>query len=477
MRPTHLLRALPLVLLASACPLADEVDGGPSDLPEVLSLDVASSGRGPVALTATLASDASLLLELEFDSGAGFEPATLFEAVSWIAEPSAGEVAVRLIWDSFSDVDDDRSVELRLSMVDSGGRQPLDRTATLSVTNDPDNTRLVLAPKPIGEFPGGGISNVNTKVALLQLASDGTLSDSGNELEVGVGPEKAVFAPGRDLAVVLNGNGSDGNLSILDVDGLSATVRGAVLDLAPASIHDVAAAPDGEHLFAVAGAGTELNQLVEIDLADRLPAVTRSVDLASVSQCVAVSPRGDLVALGRHGGDDKILEIYDRSSLSVVGSLRFDAMLCGGLRFDASGRWLVSADEYGTNQITLIDVADPTAPLLADLVTDLTAAFQGIFHPDSTALAVSTLNGNSVVPYSISPDGQLSAGTEVSGGLPLAAEMDMIVRGQRRGLILVSALTLVVAVQLEADGSASKGATLDLGSGSENSVEGLAIAP
>ncbi|MFH1807131.1 MAG: hypothetical protein ABIJ09_00195 [Pseudomonadota bacterium] len=467
--------AVGLALLLVACPDPGlDVDAGTG--PTLVLLEAPSPARGPLRVHLIVETTRALSLGLDVDSGSGSGPATLFEAASDLPtpDPSAGRIEVTLIWDSVSDVDGDAPVQLRARWSAGGDSGVLEPATTVQVNNDPDTTRWVLAPHPSGMLPSGGSSNVNDQVSVLTLDAHGGIADTGTDLTVGTGPSKALFTPDGTLAFTLNGR--DSTVTVLDVTASGITRRTGALDLSPYSFYDLAVAPDGTSLFVVAGTGPE-NALFEYDLSSGTPVEMRSLDLGSVAQCLAVFPRGDLIAVGRGSPNGRWFEIYDRRDLSLVGAVEYDALLCSGLRVSLDAHWAVSADQLGSTQVALFDVSDATAPTVVATVSNLTAVVEGIFHPDSSALAVSTLNGNSVVPYAISSSGQLSAGSKVSGGLSLAAEMDIVTRGSQRGLIAVSALTAVVMVQLDAAGTAYKRGTVDLGSGIENSVEGLAISP
>jgi len=461
-------------------------DGGVAP-PRLRNLALPTQGRGPIVVALAVETGSAVALALEYDAGAGFRPLTLFEAVSDVPTPAPvnGVINARRIWDSYSDVAGNASVSVRVVVV-AGSPAPLGAPVTIQINNDPEGDKLLLAPNPSDDLPGGGSSNVNHVVSLLTIAADGQSgSDTGVDVDVvGIGPSDSVFSPDGAQAFVLNGN--DSTISVLDVTGASVSVRHDIIDHAPQSILALAMAPDGRALFVVESDGPN-PKLVEVKVGGGVVVPARTVALDSVSQCIAVSPRGDLVAISRAGpNDNQLLELYDRRDLSVVGSVEVANEMCEKLRFSPAGHFVGAAGGMGMvtpGVFVLIDVTDPSTPTVLTMpaaVTAVGAPYDAVFHPAGTALLISSLDGNSVVSFALSSSGGLTLGNTVRGGNPsfaLAAEMDIVQRGSRAGLVAVVTLSAVLLVQLNANGSAARVAAIDTGSATADWVEGVAIAP
>lgn len=461
-------------------------DGGVAP-PQLRSLAMPTQGRGPIVVAIAVETGSAVALALEYDAGDGYRPATLFEAVSDVPTPAPanGVINARRVWDSYSDVAGDASVSVRVVVV-AGGTTPLGDPVTIQVNNDPEGDKLVLAPNPLDDVAGGGVSPVNHVVSLLTIAADGQSGgDTGVDVDVvGLGPSDAVFAPDGAQAFVLNDN--DATISVLDVDGASVSVRHDIIDHAPQSILAMAMAPDGRALFVVEMSGApnpDIRRLVEIMVGGGVVVRAREVLFDTVSMCVAVSPRGDLVALTRVGpSSNQVLELYDRRQLTLVGSIEVPDWKCEKLRFSPDGNFVVAAGGMG-GTITLINVRTPATPALVTIpstVSAITSPYDAVFHPDGTALLISSLGDNQVVPCALASDGTLTANNAIRGGNPsfaLAAEMDIVQRGSRRGLAAVVGLSAVLLVQLNADGTAARVDGIDTGSATADGVEGIAIAP
>lgn len=472
-----------VVLGLGACPAELEVpaanDAGSQPGPGIELRDFTASGslRGPIVIQATLASDTDPgEVGLAFLGDEGPQAATVFRSQTQ-TQPfdSEGLKRWRWVWDSRADFSVNTEVTLVLQSLEDPP-QEIDARLTLDLRNDVDNARIVLACHPSAELAEGGVSDVNNQVSVLKLESQGTLVDDQIDLEVGTGPTAVRFSPDASLAVVHNGH--DGDITVLDVniDTNEVSARAERLDFTPASVFDQAFAPDAQTLFVLAGSGTE-NALYAMAIDDGQLNLEAQQDLDTVAQCLAVSPRGDFVALGRRDPNgDRLLEIFARNDLSLVSATAYPGLLCSRLRFSPNGQWLVATDEFSEHQVSTFYFDGHSAELL-DEVGNLTAVSEGIFHPDSGALAVSTLNGNSLQSYLLDRDNGLSLQDSASGGLPLAAEMDIVMRGQRRGLILVSALSSVASVTLDDNGQFGPVTSLSTGDGIAYMVQGLAIQP
>jgi hypothetical protein len=444
--------------------------------PTLRQLGLPARCRGPIPLRLEVHTPSAVELSFTYDSGAGESTPTLFAAASDQPTPApVGDVIqATLVWDSYSDIPADASVTLRVFYDAGGGEVALGEPITLEVRNDPDGDRVVLAAHPSGMMDGGGSSNINNQLSVLRIDPSGLGSDTRANLTVGTGPDMVAIAASASLAVTRNGG--EGTLSLIDVVDGSPMVRAAPLSLAPDWIYAFALAPDARSLFVLAGS-SGLTSLIDFELIDGVPVERRSTDFDSVAQCLGVSARGDYIAVSRNDPDgDRILELVSRSDMAVVGSLPYASTLCASVRYSHDDRFVATTGGIMGGDVVLFDVSTPSAPRVADQEL-VGAPFEALFHPQGGAMLVSDLESDRVVPYTISPEGLLTAGAEVSGGLPLAAEMDMLLRGTRAGLCAVAALSSVVLVQLDADGSATLRRTIDTGSSYEDTVQGVAISP
>lgn len=458
-----------------------ETDGGTAG-PALGMFTVNGNGRGPVLVLATVHTPEVLDLVLEVDLGQGYRQARLFEGISeTTVAPTPGGTGVGLVWDSYSDLDGVATVSLRLGYLEQGTPVPLGVLDGIEMDNDPDGERLLLAAHPSKMCPAGGIpgcpdgagSNINNKVSVLGVAGDGTGSDSGADLEVGIGPHQVAMSPDGTLAVVVNGN--DGSLSTIDLVGGVAVVQAEVVDLSAYMVNAIAFAPDGLSLFVAVGEAGN-GKLIEYLVVDGVLQEVRSVELDTFPQCVAVSVRGDRVVwVRRVDNSQQRLEVADRRTLTTMGSLLFSNDWCQDIALSPTAALAAIAEGTYGSRVTLVDISDPVDPTLADAVSGLANPQHAVFHPSGRALLVSLLD-DAVQPFAVSVGGELTPGTPLTSGVPLAAEMDMIERGSRAGLAAVAALSSVVLVQLTADGQASKTATIDTGDGYEFSVQGVGIS-
>ncbi|MBI5607591.1 MAG: hypothetical protein HY902_01775 [Deltaproteobacteria bacterium] len=438
--------------------------------------------RGPIAVhisapagaTAAIAAQAKLQVQIagQWNSAALLGPAML----------EGGDVV--FVWDSFANFAQDGSAAVRATVAN----QVVEHTVELR--NAATTARLVLTAHPSMDLPSGGSGPQNREIGALLLVA-GAVQGEEVRVEVGKGPESLSAAPhGRATA---NVDGSDGTFSLVATPLAPASSAITVLFTQPLPhgwAADLAWSRDGRSLYVLGTSGelsTQPATLWRYDPAEDLSALGVPTPLATFDRpamALAVErdhptdrdewayvvlgsgPDADLgrvAAVARHGG--LAAPVLD-SDVAVPND--FAVSPAGGLA-------LLSSDLFG-NLLVRYDLSQTIFEKAR--IEPKKVPFNMVFHPGSTAnqhvLLVSNLDKNSVTPMTVTPV-QVKEGTAV-GGLPLAAEMDIVERGPNTGLALVSALNTLVGVQLQTDGTAKKvGVLKEFGSGTSNFSGAVAV--
>jgi WD40 repeat protein len=105
-------------------------------------------------------------------------------------------------------------------------------------------------------------------------------------------------------------------------------------------------------------------------------------------QSVALSPSGDLMAVGRDGGVVTVWNIADRADPEQTATLSDLGETVRSVAFSPDGRYLAAGDEDGT--AALWDPANPYVPLWLTSVKTARMIWSTEFSPDGRTLVTSS---------------------------------------------------------------------------------------
>lgn len=485
-RPVHLVPAALLACaLAVACGESPPVDPGeenPKKEPavSVTARPITGARRGPVLLGFQLSGAVEQVtgIRLELREGEAWREASTL----WIERNGALVLAA---WSSFEDLSSDAAAKLRL--VATTAAEAASGEVELELRNHPEADRLITVGHKLGPAEGGGVTNSGFEVSAVRWSGrDAAVVGSPRRLEVGQGPSRLRAAPHGRATVVLEDR--EGTLSLL-LTPLDAAVASVTTTLVPrpeyGSFSDVRWSGDGRYFFASGykdyvndrpaalwryEPAEDLSSVPPPTLFATLPGPPSRFDVDRVSGRILVScgsggaGLSKFVLIGAHGQEIDRLEadvgfanglaIHPRGGFALWTSSIFGDEV-RRFRFDAS---------------SLVEVGEP--------ITSIASPEEVLFHPGSApgsgVALVANGERNSVTPLSFDGD-DYEKGPAVSG-IPLSYELDLIERGSQAGVVFSTAVTEIVRVRLDPNGTAVKlGSIIDFGEGTEAIVEGVAV--
>lgn len=471
-------------------------DGGvPGDddaeVPVDLTLDpIDSWQRGPVRIYFSISGPGGKPADLRFEystDGQTYHPATVLAGYEPDITLDPAGVPGVFVWDSKRDVATDEAA------VTIKGTPRVENTDYAPATTGPfelldarDRDRPVVVGHPYDAN-----SDPGTLASVLVLRSDGTLQDTGVDLECGLAPALAEFtADGRFGVVLGEGPGhNQHNLAPFAVDRTGAITRlGGVINIRDLGFSgsDLAPAPDGSGIWLVhrTGEGGLFFLAFEGGQAHVRPAEPSGYNLFPItlpaSMAILPDNRRAVISGGALGIDDPpyditLVDLFSGNILDQqvmdVGSMADKTAVTS----DGTRALIPSADPWGVGNHQVMVVS---------LGSDSVLSWQGVavpypswvaIHPDDGAALVTSWDGDSVTVLDLSADPPVAVQT--ISGVPLADHLDCVQEGSLAGLCLVSAVTDLAVISLENDGTTSQGPSFAFGDGVENITSGPAIFP
>ena len=368
--------------------------------------------------------------------------------------------------------------------VDAGVEPPL---CDLGDMGDPDKPRVVLTSHPFAAKVG----QKGTDIRSLTLYPGGLPIDDGMVLDVGFVVARIAFVPSGAYALVL---GEDGDLASVAVSGAADLTVVSKVELPSAGFGDLVVTADGTTVYAV-GSNSVASGGVSTVYVDCDGALT--VDGAAffsirLADSLALNPEEDLgVLLGGQAvfapkdPDDLRLMAPTPAGMSEIGS--FDVFQ----DFVGSGRIAMSPDgqtvlvpnnsyfSYEEGQISVLSVS-PTSLVETKRITTLHGVSEALFSPDGQTALVSRPENNRVAILTDEGSGFEPTG-EVKG-IGLADQMALISRGQLDGTVLLPSVDSnggpnIAVIRIDGVGIVSDLGQVELGSGSVNIPDAIAVMP
>jgi len=350
-----------------------------------------------------------------------------------------------------------------------------------------DGPRTVLVTHPFSSESGV----CGRGLEVLRLAPDGTLSTTGDVLDVGNCPTRVVFSPDGRLALVLTNNNDpqagDRSLVVLrhHADG-GLELAGALDQFALRAVEDVAFSLDGTRAYVTDDNVVGQGGVHEIAVQPGCGAsYVRWIDLHHASS-ITMLPDGlhAAVLAGPVYNDPKDLAFVDLASSTVVGQTAnfTDFVTAASLAASPDGKTLLVPNDSPFSSLgntltvlSLSPVGGVPVPAIRQVVTDVETPTEVLYSVDGSKVLVTSFEGDSVRWFQVGADGDLSGGGTVSG-IGLADRADMLRRGPLAGTVLVSSVTDVARLRVTATG-VEKLPKLPLGSGSDKICGDVAIEP
>lgn len=436
--------------------------------PSVVATVSGDYQRGPVRVHVTL-------------SGFGSSPVALalayatdgqtFTAASVLGPSNATNNSWNLVWDSFADVAKDvSSLQLRVSA--SVGQQNASTTLSpFALKNDPDAPRLVITTHSI-TTPD---VSVHRAVPML-IAADRSVSKHGDALEVLEDPTRIVAHPTGRWFYVMGLSGDNSAVERLSVAGDATLSSAGLLKVPTTSISDVDVSDDGRLLFVLAG-GTDSKtrgvMVFDLDHYGEIAGFVRRIDVNN-PQNMTLFPGGlrMLMQAGVLGESDPfglILTVDGATVYETTTDLGYNSY-GPTISEDGSQAVLVNEDLFGS-ELMLLNVTSTafSVPWRIDYAAVVDAVIVG------DRVLVSRLDQNKVSVWQLGATAL--TGEQHITGISLASSMDVLRRGARHGTVVVSALTDLVLLAQQQDGSFAKSKTFDLGSGAPNIIDDIVVQP
>ncbi len=457
--------------------------------------------RGPVRLPFVVFGPAGRTADVSLaysTDGQAFEPATALASTEHESRDlplSPDGAAGRFVWDSKRNVpSDEPAVFVRATVRVDGVVEAADEAGPFDLHNALDFDRALVVPHPYVTDAGGG-AVPGTYASLLLLRADGTVDDTGQDIDCGEGPALSAFSADGRFGVVL-GEGYGHNRHTLaafqvDRDG-NVSRLGEAIDLYALglSASDLVPAPDGSGIWLVhyTGEGGLFflsfehgapalatgpgggHHLMEITLPTAMAVLPDNRRAILSGGALAIDdPPYDVTLVDLQDGavlDQAVLgleALSDRVAVSSDGSL---ALMPSPSWSGNSRLWAVSIDGDRIGTGLAVDVPAPAWVYL---------------HPDSTSALLTSWDADSVTVLDVSV--QPPAVTQTIAPVGLADHLDCVDEGSLAGLCLVSSISAstgvssLVPIRLEPDASASRGASFDFGNGYDSITSGPAIQP
>lgn len=459
-----------------------KADAGPSDGAGVLeSTDWPSTARrGPVLLTVDLTDPEQRVtgVRIEREAADGWTQIT----ARW-SEKQGNRL--RWAWDSFADVSVDGPVKLRFVASGlKGGEVAIERT--MDLRNNPDTDRVVLVSHSGAETDTGASTKGNELSAFVWNGQKPGALDSTptpmQRVSVGNRPGLIRAAPhGRAAAVDIT-EFREWAIDIVEtplvpiVDDIKVTHTLTLPEGTPMAFQW---SPDGRYFWVIGNGPNALWRFEPSEDLSSWPAPTRVIDLPGPAMKFAIDPVLARLFVycgfgGIEGELDKLI-LYDQRGAELG---RYDDDLVGtnGIAVSADGTLGLWTSLMG-DDVRVFSLENGVSPIGSPVETG--SPYEPHFHPskDSHAALVSSWDSSSVTPLTVSAN-SVAAGSAVKG-LPLAAEIDRIERGDQSGVFLVPVVSTpasIKAVRLNVDGTAEKlDVSVSLGSGYGATPTGIAI--
>jgi hypothetical protein len=456
-----------------------------------LTLDpITSWQRGPVRVYFSISGPGGQAADLRFEYGTDgqtYHPATVLAGYQPDILLDPAGVAGVFVWDSKRDVQaNEAAVTLR-------GTPRVDNTDHDSATTDPfelqnapDRDRPVVVAHPYDAN-----SDPGTLASVLVLHSDGTLADTGADLECGPAPALATFtADGRFGVVLGEGPGhNQHNLAPFSVDRAGEITRlGGVIDIRGLGFSgsDLVPAPDGSGIWLVhyTGEGGLFFLSFEEEEPFIKPAGSSGYNqfplTLPASMAILPDHRRAVISGGALAIDDPP---YDVTLVDLFAGTILDQQVMGvgslggkvAVTSDGTRALIPSADPWGAGDHQVMVVSLGSGSILSWQGVAVPYPSWVAIHPDDGAALVTSWDGDSVTVLDLSADPPVASQT--ISGVPLADHLDCVREGSLAGLCLISAVTDLAVISLENDGSASQGPSFAFGDGVENITSGPAIFP
>jgi hypothetical protein len=462
-----------------------------SEVPVELTLEPINSWqRGPVRVHFSISGPAGKAVDLTFEystDGTTFQPATALTGYQPDITLDPSGVPGVFVWDSKSDVTTDQAAVIiqGTPRVDNTDHDP-DTTSPFELLNALDRDRPVVVGHPYDAN-----SQPGNLASVLVLRSDGTLEDTGQDLDCGLAPALAAFtADGRFGVVLGEGPGhNQHNLAPFSVDRTGAITRlGGVINIRELDFSgaDLVPAPDGSGIWLVHRTGEGGLFFLSFEGAEPYiqPAQPSGYNLFPITlpASMAILPDNHraVISGGALSIDDPP---YDITLVDLFSGTILDQQVMGV--GSMGNKTVVSSD----GARALIPSADPWGVgnhqvMVVELGADSVLSWQGVavpypswvaIHPGDGAALVTSWDGDSVTVLDLSVDPPVA--TQTISGVPLADHLDCVREGSLAGLCLISAVTDLAIISLENDGTTSQSPSFAFGDGVENITSGPAIFP
>jgi len=353
-----------------------------------------------------------------------------------------------------------------------------------------DGVRTVLSTHP---YAGSG-SACGRMVHVSRLDAQGTITATGQTIDVGDCPQRVSFSPDGRLALVVVANGHDPAAGMQRVVVLrndakgNVTIAGEMPEFSLTNPTEAVFSLDGTKAY-VPDTDKKDGAVHVIDVVPGCSAsYSKKISMPLPSRILPL-PGGKYAILlagkdANNVDDPNDVAILDLQSETVISNLDLfeDWTDAYSVSLSPDGKYLAVPNSspfsslMDTVSTLAIDTsgAQPTATL-AYTLQNITEPTGVQWSPSGTKLAVSTFSGNKVQVLNAGANGVLSVGPAISG-ISLASYISMIKRGPNTGMFLVTSLTSVVVARFT-DAGAEEVSEFSFGSGYEAMVNDVAVEP